>query len=133
MKQNETELKQLARNFVKEYLRENLILDEEALVQFATEATKELEAENAELKKQSPVWHKIFTNNNPSPCEYWELPQENLPKNENFYFVKLKNGYIKICKLKYDSWSRKKYFYDLHGGTQSDVAEWLEYPKGIKE
>lgn len=73
-------------------------------------------------------WHKVFIDTEPYAYEYWDLPQENLPKNGNFYFVKLKNGFIKICELKYDCWSRKKYFYDLHGGKQSDVAEWLDYP-----
>lgn len=29
----------------------------------------------------------------------------------------------------YDPWSRKKFFHDLHGGRQSDVAEWLDYPE----
>lgn len=45
-------LKQLARDFVKEYLRDNLILDEEALVRFAIESTKELQEENKRLKKK---------------------------------------------------------------------------------
>lgn len=79
-------------------------------------------------KENSPVWHEIFLGSRPNPCEYWDLPQDNLPKKEDFYFVKLKNGYIKICELKYDHWSRKKHFYDLHGGKQSNVAEWLDYP-----
>ena len=43
------ELKQKAKNFVEEYLRDNLIVDEEVLVQFATETTKELQEENKEL------------------------------------------------------------------------------------
>lgn len=45
------ELKQKARDFVKEYLQDNLILDEDALVQFTTEATKELQEENEQLKR----------------------------------------------------------------------------------
>lgn len=77
-------------------------------------------------------WHKVFEGN-PYSYEYWDLPQNNLPKIENFYFVKLKNGFVKICELKYDHWSRKKYFYDLHGIKQSNVAEWLDYPTFTKE
>lgn len=73
-------------------------------------------------------WHKIFEGE-PYYNEYWDLPQDRLPKIENFYFVKLKNGFIKICELKYDHWSGKKCFYDLHGGKQSNVAEWLDYPE----
>lgn len=83
---------------------------------------------NTEIKHKQQ-WHKIFVENTPYNYEYWDLPQETLPKIENFYFVKLKNGFIKICELKYDVHSKKKYFYDLHGWTQSDVAEWLDYPK----
>ena len=82
----------------------------------------------AGLKTGKPQWHKVFTEGEPYSFEYWDIPQDNLPKVENFYFVKLKNGYVKICKLKYDQWSKQKKFYDLHGGTQSDVAEWLDYP-----
>ncbi len=82
----------------------------------------------AGLNAGRPEWHKIFKSD---PCcvEYWDLPQDNLPKVENFYFVKLKNGFIKICELKYDHWSGRKCFYNLHGGKQSNVAEWLDYPK----
>ncbi len=85
--------------------------------------------------ENAPKWHKIFVDSEPYNYEYWECPQETLPKNENFYFVKLKNGFVKICELKYDCWSKKKYFYDLHGGKQSNVAEWLEYPdiQDVKE
>ena len=92
-------------------------------------------AYDAGVTENAPKWHKIFVASEPYSYEYWELPQETLPKNGNFYFVKLKNGFIKICELKYDCWSKKKYFYDLHGGKQSDVAEWLEYPdiQGVKE
>ena len=86
----------------------------------------------AGLKAGRPQWHKIFESE-PYSYEYWDLPQDNLPKIENFYFVKLKNGFVKICELKYDHWSRKKYFYDLHGGKQSNVAEWLDYPTCDKE
>ena len=82
----------------------------------------------AGLKAGRPKWYKIFKSD-PYCVEYWDLPQDNLPKIENFYYVKLKNGYIKICELKYDQWSRRKYFYDLHGCKQSNVAEWLDYPK----
>ena len=78
------------------------------------------------LKACRPEWHKIFKGD-PMCVEYWDLPQDTLPKVENFYFVKLKNGYIKICELKCDTFSRKKCFYDLHGGKQSNVAEWLDY------
>ena len=78
------------------------------------------------LKAGRPQWHKIFEGD-PYNYEYWDLPQDRLPKIENFYFVKLKNGFIKVCELKYDPWDRKKYFYDLHGGKQSDIAEWLDY------
>ena len=81
----------------------------------------------AGLKTGRPQWHKIFERE-PYCYEYWDLPQDRLPKIENFYFVKLKNGFIKICELQYDHWSRKKCFYDLHGGKQSNVAEWLDYP-----
>ena len=87
----------------------------------------ELEKENACLKAGRPKWHKIFEDK-PYYNEYWDLPQDRLPEIENFYFVKLKNGFIKICELKHDHWSRKKCFYDLNGGTQSNVAEWLDYP-----
>lgn len=73
-------------------------------------------------------WHKIFEGE-PYYNEYWDLPQDRLPEIMNFYFVKLKNGFIKICELKYDHWSKKKCFYDLHGGKQSNVAEWLDYPE----
>lgn len=73
-------------------------------------------------------WHKIFEGE-PYSNEYLDLPQDRLPEIENFYFVKLKNGFIKICELKYDHWSGKKCFYDLHGGKQSNVAEWLDYPE----
>lgn len=73
-------------------------------------------------------WHKIFEGE-PYYNEYWDLPQDRLPEIMNFYFVKLKNGFIKICKLEYDHWSKKKCFYDLHGGKQSNVAEWLDYPE----
>lgn len=73
-------------------------------------------------------WHKIFEGK-PYYNEYWDLPQDRLPEIMNFYFVKLKNGFIKICKLEYDHWSKKKCFYDLHGGKQSNVAEWLDYPE----
>lgn len=83
----------------------------------------------AGAKEHAQQWHKIFTNSTPYNYEYWDLPQETLPQIENFYYVKLKNGFIKICELKYDVHSKKKYFYDLHGGKQSDVAEWLDYPK----
>lgn len=82
----------------------------------------------AGLKVRKQQWHKVFTEGEPYSFEYWDIPQDNLPKVENFYFVKLKNGYVKICELKYDHWSKKKKFYDLHGGTQSNVAEWLDYP-----
>ena len=44
------ELKQKARVFVREYLRDNLILDEDALVQFATEVTKDLELQIEQMK-----------------------------------------------------------------------------------
>lgn len=81
----------------------------------------------AGLKAGRPQWHKVFEGE-PYSCEYWDLPQDRLPETENFYFVKLKNGFIKICELKYDHWSGKKCFYDLHGGKQSNVAEWLDYP-----
>lgn len=83
----------------------------------------------AGAKEHAQQWHKIFTDSTPYCYEYWDLPQETLPQIENFYFVKLKNGFIKICELKYDTWSKKKCFYDLHGGKQSNVAEWLDYPK----
>ena len=83
----------------------------------------------AGAKEHAPQWHKIFTNSTPYNYEYWDLPQETLPQIQNFYFVKLKNGFIKICELKYDVHSKKKCFYDLHGGKQSNVAEWLDYPK----
>lgn len=86
----------------------------------------------AGLKEGRPKWRNIFTKGEPYAYEYWDIPQDNLP-NENFYFVKLKNGFIKICELKYDPWSKKKYFYDLHGGKQSDVAEWLDYPEITEE
>lgn len=79
------------------------------------------------LKAGRPKWHKVFEND-PYYNEYWDLPQDRLPKTANFYFVKLKNGFIKICELKYDHWSGKKCFYDLHGGKQSNIAEWLDYP-----
>ena len=88
---------------------------------------KAIEAYLAGLKAGRPKWHKIFEDK-PYYNEYWDLPQDRLPEIENFYFVKLKNGFIKICELKYDHWSRKKCFYDLNGGTQSNVAEWLDYP-----
>lgn len=78
--------------------------------------------------KAGRKWHKIFKGD-PMCVEYWDLPQDNLPKVENFYFVKLKNGFIKICELKYDTFSKRKYFYNLHGYKQSNVAEWLDYPK----
>lgn len=83
----------------------------------------------AGAKKYAQQWHKIFTDSTPYNYEYWDLPQETLPQIQNFYFVKLKNGFIKICELKYDVHSKKKCFYDLHGGKQSNVAEWLDYPK----
>lgn len=86
----------------------------------------------AGLKAGRPQWHKVFESD-PYNYEYWDLPQDKLPKIENFYFVKLKNGFIKICELKYDHWSGKKHFYDLHGGKQSNVAEWLDYPTFDKE
>lgn len=86
----------------------------------------------AGLKEGRPKWHKVFVDSEPYCYEYWDLPQDNLPKIENFYFVKLKNGFIKVCELKYDPWSRKKFFYDLHGGKQSNVAEWLDYPENKK-
>ena len=82
----------------------------------------------AGLHEGQPKWHKVFINGKPYSYEYWDLPQDNLPQNENFYFVKLKNGFVKICELKYDHWSKQKCFYDLHGGKQSNVAEWLDYP-----
>ena len=82
----------------------------------------------AGLRAGRPEWHKIFKGD-PMCVEYWDLPQDNLPKNENFYFVKLKNGFIKICEIKYDTFSGRKCFYDLHGGKQSEVVEWLDYPK----
>lgn len=85
------------------------------------------EAFLAGLKAGRPEWHKIFKGD-PMCVEYWDLPQDTLPKVENFYFVKLKNGYIKICELKYDTFSGRKCFYDLYGGKQSNVAEWLDYP-----
>ena len=46
--------------------------------------------------------------------EYIETAEEYIEKYgfENFYFVKLKNVFIKICELKYDHWSRKKCFYE---------------------
>jgi NADH:ubiquinone oxidoreductase subunit E len=44
------ELKQKARDFVREYLRDNLILDEYALVQFATEVAKDLEQQIEKMK-----------------------------------------------------------------------------------
>jgi len=91
------------------------------------------EAFLAGLKAGRPKWHKIFEGKPPYSYEYYDLPQDRLPKIENFYFVKLKNGFIKICELKYDSWSRKKKFHDLHGGIQSNVAEWLDYPTCDKE
>lgn len=81
----------------------------------------------AGLKAGKLKWHKVFESD-PYYNEYWDLPQDRLPKIANFYFVKLKNGFIKICELKYDHWSRKMCFYDLHGGKQSNVAEWLDYP-----
>lgn len=84
------------------------------------------------LKAGRPQWHKVFESD-PYNYEYWDLPQDKLPKIENFYFVKLKNGFVKICELKYDHWSGKKHFYDLHGGKQSNVAEWLDYPTFDKE
>lgn len=87
----------------------------------------------AGLKAGKPKWHKIFNNSEPWHVEYWDLPQDNLPKIENFYFVRLKNEYIKVCELKYDPWSRKKFFYNLHGGKQSNVAEWLDYPTAQEE
>lgn len=85
------------------------------------------EAFLAGLEARKPKWHKVFESE-PYCFEYWDLPQDSLPEIENFYFVKLKNGFVKICELKYDHWSRKKCFYDLHGGKQSNVAEWLDYP-----
>ena len=88
---------------------------------------KAIEAFLAGLEAGRPKWHKIFEDK-PYYNEYWDLPQDRLPEIENFYFVKLKNGFIKICELKYDHWSRKKCFYNLSGGTQSNVAEWLDYP-----
>ena len=93
------------------------------------ETEKEYVKNNAftSMKESCGKWHKIFEGE-PYPTEYWDLPQDNLPKIMNFYFVKLKNGFIKICELKYDHWSRKLCFYDLHGGKQSNVAEWLDYP-----
>ena len=57
------QLKQKARDFVQDWLRDNLILDEDALVQFATEATKELQEENAELKGIKDVATLIRANN----------------------------------------------------------------------
>lgn len=93
-----------------------------------TYSTSDIEqAYLAGLKAGRPKWHKVFEND-PYYNEYWDLPQDRLPKIENFYFVKLKNGFIKICELKYDHWSGKKCFYDLHGGKQSNIAEWLDYP-----
>ena len=86
----------------------------------------------AGLKAGRPQWHKVVEGD-PYNYEYWDLPQDKLPKIEDFYFVKLKNGFIKICELKYDHWSGKKHFYDLHGGKQSNVAEWLDYPTFDKE
>ena len=86
----------------------------------------------AGAEENGAVWHKVF-DREPNPCEYWELPQDRLPETDDYYFVKLKNGYIKIYKLKYDSWSRKKYFYDLSGPKQSNVAEWLAYPQCEEE
>lgn len=85
------------------------------------------------LKDGKPKWHNVFGNTPPYSYEYWDLPQDNLPKIENFYFVKLKNGFIKVCELKYCPWSRMKYFYDLHGGKQSNVVEWLDYPKETED
>ena len=83
----------------------------------------------AGLKAGRPQWHKIFVNSEPYNYEYYECPQETLPKKQGFYFVRLKNGFVKICELKSDIlFGRKKIFYNLHGGTQSNVAEWLEYP-----
>ena len=57
------QLKQKARDFVQDWLRDNLILDEDALVQFAAEATKELQEENAELKGIKDVATLIRANN----------------------------------------------------------------------
>lgn len=75
-------------------------------------------------------WHKIFDG---EPCytECLDLPQNRLPEIMNFYFVKLKNGTIKICELRYDhlNWNGKKCFYDLHGAKQSNVVAWLDYPE----
>lgn len=85
--------------------------------------------------KNAPKWHKIFVDSEPYNYEYWECPQETLPKKQDFYFVRLKNGFVKICELKSDILGRRKIFYNLHGGAQSNVAEWLEYPdiQDVKE
>lgn len=73
-----------------------------------------------------PKWHRLFQC---IPyCEYFDYPQDTLPKVENFYFVRLKNGYIKVCELKSESLNGRKYFYDLHGCRQSNIVEWLDYP-----
>ena len=79
------------------------------------------------LNAGRPKWRNVFTKGEPYAHEYWDIPQDNLP-NENFYFVKLKNGFVKICELKYDIFGKGKCFYDLKGGKQSNVAFWLEYP-----
>lgn len=52
------ELKQKARDFVKEYLQDNLILDEDALVQFATEATKELQEHHKKVCEELTNTHR---------------------------------------------------------------------------
>ena len=85
--------------------------------------------------ENAPKWHKIFVDSEPYNYEYWECPQETLPKKQGFYFVRLKNGFVKICELKSDIFGRRKLFYNLHGGAQSNVAEWLEYPviQDVKE
>lgn len=86
------------------------------------------EAFMAGFKVGRPKWNKFFENVLPYDNKHWGLPQDGLPKIDNFYFVKLKSGFIKICKLKYNNLSEKMCFYDLYGEKQSNVVEWLDYP-----
>ena len=121
-----TELEKKAKEYRK--LKKQEIIDNDDFEKLDRFDENVEEAYIAGAKENGVEWHEIFIDSKPNPCEYWELPQENLPEKENFYFVKLKNGFIKICELKYDHLSKKKSFYNLRGVKQSNVAEWLDYP-----
>lgn len=78
------------------------------------------------FKVGRPKWNKFFESALPYYDKHWGLSQDGLPKIDNFYFVKLKGGFVKICKL--NNLSGKMCFYDLYGEKQSNVVEWLDYP-----